>query len=185
MTEPIEFLSLPVASSVLPSDTLPLVRGESSYQVRIETLLNASKGYAVARETKADGENGGIFPFGTWYTRPLNEHRGLGELVGNGVKLPAGKYVYFGFGLAMQVRAHQTRLLKTGGFSEPGLSAYSPYALATLSALGPWEVDVDGNHILYLQHRCGRDYPRDWGLGYRAGFGAKEVYSGILFLKVS
>lgn len=185
-----EYFELPQIEPTA-SDELLIIRGLEGKRANVGNLgalfssLNSDSPTATTvRESHPSGENGGFFPPQIWYTRPLNHLSGTGSLVDGAVFLPEGNYLFFGYGIAMQIRSHQTRLLSSSGQLIVGSSAYSAHANTSVSFVGPGIISINDGDSLRLQHQCSRNLSKSWGLGYRTNFGQEEVYASLFFLKV-
>jgi len=138
--------------------------------------------YALIRDEKPSGSDGGPFSSGAWQRRDLNavasDLGGFVTLASNQVTLPAGSYRVRAICPAYYVNRHQARLQNVTDGTTVALGT-SAYAVTTGYEFGHSEVvgyfTIVAAKTFELQHRCETSRTGN-GFGEAAAFGT-EIYS--------
>jgi hypothetical protein len=146
--------------------------------------------YAVFRDEKTSGTDGGTFTSGAFRTRDLNatQYNGIGSasLASNQISLPAGTYLIEAAAQANNTNQHQLRLQNITDASTTVLGqniwCYN-VNLVSNNAQVSGVFTIAGTKTFELQHRCATTRAGD-GFGLAAGFGT-EVYASITITKVA
>ena len=166
------------------------------------TSSGSSLGFLNLKEIRSSGTDAGTFTSGAWRDRTLNtEVTGTIAGVTMGLDIPtgrltptmpAGTYKVTWSAPAHNVNRHQSRLYDTVGAvtvlvgtteNTTGSGSTSEEPTTTRSTFSGI-MTLAGATTLRLQHRCSTTQATT-GLGSAASFGEDEVYSEILFEKLS
>jgi len=196
-----------ISSATAPSSGQVLTA--TSNTAAIWQALNYSSvgiGSASVSEIQTAGTNGGTFTSGAWQTRTLNTITSSVSwisLASNIITLTSGSYFIFGYASVSNVDANQCRLQNTTAGTTTiygGSSTCNSNIALVDSVLGILNITgtasfVNCSHILgyftiassstfQLQHRCVTT-KTNTGFGLACNFGSSEVYSQLIFYKLS
>lgn len=146
--------------------------------------------YAILRDEKSSGTNGGTFSSGAWRTHDLNTESadpdGIVSLSSNQFTLGSGTYLIRAeAGDCYQVGNHQIRIrdITNGATVAVGLVGRCVAEEGSKSTLID-EIVVSGSTVFELQHRCSSS-STTFGFGVATGFGEVEVYAEVEILKTA
>lgn len=178
-------------SSVSTGDVLTASQWNQDVVANLNAVLSSGK-VAHFRDEKAANTNGGEFTSGAFRTRVLNttvvNNITGASLASNQVTLPSGSYFVISRSPAYRVDANQSRIynITDAAVIITGTNAYSG-SIADYAAIDSWAFGfftLSASKVIELQHRCQTTKTVN-GFGVLNNFGANEVYSEILFWKVS
>ena len=146
--------------------------------------------YAIFRDEKTSGTDGGTFTSGAFRTRDLNatQYNGIASasLSSNQISLPAGTYVIEAAAPANRTDQHQLRIQNITDSSTTVLGqnvwCYGVNLVSNM-AMVSGVFTIAGTKTFELQHRGATTRAGD-GFGLAAGFGT-EVYASITIAKVA
>lgn len=148
--------------------------------------------YALLRDEKSSGTQGGTFTSGAWRTRDLNTEAvdAIGiTLSSNQFTLPAGTYRFSASAPARIVNGHKIRLqnitdVSTVLFGEVAFTSAASDASNTRSRM-EGQFTIAASKTFEIQHRCATTRGAD-GFGSADGaIGDIEVYASIELVKVA
>jgi hypothetical protein len=150
----------------------------------------AGASYAVFRDEKTSGTDGGTFTSGAFRTRDLNatQYNGItsASLASNQISLPAGTYLIEAEAPANRVDQHQLRVQNitdsTTSILGQNIWCYSTNLVSNMARVSG-VFTIAGTKTFELQHRCATTRAGD-GFGLGAAFGT-EVYASITISKVA
>jgi len=146
--------------------------------------------YAIFRDEKTSGTDGGTFTSGAWRTRDLNvtQYNGIGSasLSSNQISLPAGTYLIEAAAPANRVDQHQLRVQNITDTSTSILGqnvwCYGVNLVSNMARVSG-VFTIAATKTFELQHRGATTRSGD-GFGLAAGWGT-EVYASITIAKVA
>jgi hypothetical protein len=146
--------------------------------------------YAIFRDEKTSGTDGGTFTSGAFRTRDLNatQYNGIGSasLASNQISLPAGTYLIEAAAPSNRTDQHQLRLQNITDSSTTVLGqnvwCYGVNLVSNMARVSG-VFTIAGTKTFELQHRAATTRAGD-GFGLAAGFGT-EVYASITIAKVA
>ena len=146
--------------------------------------------YAVFRDEKSSGTNGGTFTSGAWRTRDLNtsQYNGItgASLASNQITLAAGTYIVDGFAQGVLTSIHQTRFENITD-STTAVIGQNAYAEGSSNVANYSRVSgvftIAAQKTFEFQHRA-TSTKTDNGFGVASSWGT-EVYASITITKVA
>jgi len=187
---------LPAVTDVLVTDEYVLARAGVTDKIDatdlatgLVALAGAGSGlfdaYAMLRDEKTSGTDGGTFTSGSWQTRVLNteafDTAGFVTLSSNQFTLDAGTYFVRAYALVYVVDGHKLRIRNITDSSDT-LVGGSHHAQSNAAGAGPAFVSgrftIAGTKTFELQHRCQTTRATN-GMGTNSAFGVNEVYAEI------
>lgn len=159
---------------------------ELLYKDESGTISMLSKEYAIFRDSKTSGSNGGTAASGAWNTRELNETlANFGNSItrsSNNITLAtAGTYKFKITAPASAVNGHQIRLRNTtdNAVVAYGTTAYTPSASdANSESELVCIVTVSSSKDFVVEHRVSAS-KLNTGYGFPANLGNEEVYTVV------
>lgn len=145
--------------------------------------------YAILKDEKADGTNGGTFTSGVWQTRAIAEDTDAGGIVtvaANQFTLGAGTYRIRASAVAYQCDQHQVRIRNITAGSTPGYGTMEKSAASDGSVTRSevvCETTIAVSSVFELQHRCGTTKATN-GYGPAGTLGGSEVFAIVEIWKL-
>lgn len=140
--------------------------------------------YALIRDEKSAGSNGGTFTSGAWRTRDLNTESfdpdGIVSISANQFTLGAGTYFIYARAPAYSCDHHQAKIANISDTTDAIIGAkYSINAVnVVVDAIVQGRITIAATKTFELQHQCQTTKTTD-GFGTGFSFSVVEVYSEV------
>lgn len=141
------------------------------------------RGYALLRDVKAAGTQGGTFTKDLWVTRTLttltlNDQSLVSALTGNVFTIPTGRYLISARAPGYSCDTHKCRLWNVTTNAQVALGTTEHSGAGQSWSEARTLLELAGTTQFRLEHRCKTTQATN-GLGIAANFGVDEVYAEV------